>query len=105
MKHPVLALLAIVAVAALSEPASAQPPQTCDSLAGLKINNVNLLSATAVGSTADLPAHCRVLGYVRPSINFDFACPSRTGTASSTWPVAALSAALSTATGLASPMR
>src|SRR4029077_6779230 len=70
MKHPVLGRLlplTIVAVAALSEPACAEPPQTCESLTGLKINSVNLLSATAVGSTADLPAHCRVLGYVRPA--------------------------------------
>jgi hypothetical protein len=34
MKHPVLGLLplTIVAVAVLSEPACAQPPQTCESL-------------------------------------------------------------------------
>jgi pimeloyl-ACP methyl ester carboxylesterase len=77
MKHPVLGLLplTIVAVAVLSEPARAQSPQTCESLTGLKINNVNLLSATAVGSAAALPAHCRVLGYVRPAINFEIRLP------------------------------
>jgi hypothetical protein len=106
MKHGVLGRLlplTIVAVAVLSEPACAEPPQACESLTGLKINNVNLLSATAVGSTADLPAHCRVLGYVRPAINFEIRLPVRNWNGSSTWPVAAVSAALSTATGLASP--
>jgi hypothetical protein len=36
MKHPVLGLLplTIAAVAVVSEPAYAQPPQTCEALAG-----------------------------------------------------------------------
>jgi hypothetical protein len=36
---------------------------------------VNLLSAAAVTSTGDLPAHCRVLGYVRPAVNFEVRLP------------------------------
>jgi hypothetical protein len=78
MKQPVLARLlplTIVAAVLLPGPTRAQRPQACDSLTGLKIDNVNLLSATMVAATADLPAHCRVLGYVRPAINFDIRLP------------------------------
>ena len=100
MKHRVLGLLplTIVAVAVLSEPACAQPPQTCEFLTGLKIDNVNLFRRPRSGdhgSPVPLPRAADTLG--RRSIS-KFACPFRTGTASSSWPVAAVSAALSTAT-------
>jgi pimeloyl-ACP methyl ester carboxylesterase len=47
----------------------------CASLARLKIENVNLLSSAEVPATGDLPAYCRVLGYVRPAINFEIRLP------------------------------
>jgi feruloyl esterase len=78
MPAPVcIALIAIITAAPLAPPALAQGGQTCESLSGLKVENVDLLSATAVPATADLPAHCRVLGYVRPAINFDIRLPAQ----------------------------
>lgn len=67
-------------------PAAAQAPSStaasgsgeaarCAALAGMRIDDTNLLSATAVPATGDLPAHCRVLGYVRPAINFELRLP------------------------------
>lgn len=56
---------------------NAATPITCELLAGLKIENVNLLSATKIDATGDLPAHCRVLGYVRPAINFEIRLPAQ----------------------------
>lgn len=47
----------------------------CDSLAKLKIETTNLLSAAEVPAAGDLPAYCRVLGYVRPAINFEVRLP------------------------------
>lgn len=48
----------------------------CRALAGLAITDTNLLSATLVPAREDgLPAHCRVLGYVRPAINFELRLP------------------------------
>jgi hypothetical protein len=47
----------------------------CGALARMKIEAVNLLSATEVPATGDLPAYCRVLGYVRPAINFEVRLP------------------------------
>ncbi|GJD47884.1 Mono(2-hydroxyethyl) terephthalate hydrolase [Methylobacterium crusticola] len=47
----------------------------CGGLAGLKIEAVNLLSAVEVPAAGDLPAHCRVLGYVRPAVNFEVRLP------------------------------
>jgi feruloyl esterase len=38
-------------------------------LAGLRIENTNLLSAAVVPARDGLPEHCRVLGYVRPAIS------------------------------------
>jgi hypothetical protein len=76
--------------------------QDCASLANLKIENTNLLSSTEVPAAGDLPAYCRVLGFVRPAINFESACRFRAGTASSTWPDAAGSAARSMRTDPAS---
>lgn len=49
--------------------------QDCAALANLKINDTNLLSAAAVPAGGDLPAYCRVLGYVRPAINFEIRLP------------------------------
>ena len=56
-------------------PTSAFAAQDCAALANLKINNTNLLSAAEVPADGDLPAYCRVLGYVRPAINFEIKLP------------------------------
>ena len=70
-----IALVAVMAAPPLTAPSFAQGGQTCESLASLKIDNVNLLSSATVSAAADLPAHCRVLGYVRPAINFEIRLP------------------------------
>jgi Tannase and feruloyl esterase len=68
--------LANIAIAILScAPSFAFAAQDCVSLANLKIENTNLLSALEVAASADLPAYCRVLGYVRPAINFEIRLP------------------------------
>jgi hypothetical protein len=40
----------------------------CAYLAGLRIENTNLLSSTVVPAGSDLPEYCRVLGYARPAM-------------------------------------
>jgi len=60
---------------ALAQPAAAAQGQDCAALAGLKIENTNLLSATVVPAADGLPSYCRVLGYVRPAINFEVRLP------------------------------
>ena len=54
---------------------SAIAAQDCASLANSKIENTNLLSSTEVPAAGDLPAYCRVLGFVRPAINFEIRLP------------------------------
>lgn len=58
-------------------PTPAFAAQDCAALARLKIENANLLSATEVAASGDLPAYCRVLGFVRPAINFEIRLPLR----------------------------
>jgi hypothetical protein len=53
--------------------ASAAPD--CSGLANLKIENTNLFSAAEISASGDLPSYCRVLGYVRPAINFEVRLP------------------------------
>ena len=48
----------------------------CAGLSRLRIEDVNLLSAVEVPAAGDLPAYCRVLGYVRPAINFEARLPT-----------------------------
>lgn len=57
--------------------ASAQtdPAATCDALEDVRLNDVNLLSATLVPASDTLPAFCSVRGYVRPAINFEVRLP------------------------------
>ena len=50
--------------------------QACQDLADLYINDTNLLSAVVVPSEGELPEYCRVLGYVRPAINFEIRLPT-----------------------------
>jgi feruloyl esterase len=68
--------LASIAIAILScAPGSAFATPDCAGLTHLKIENTNLLSAVEVAASADLPAYCRVLGNVRPAINFEIRLP------------------------------
>lgn len=67
------AALALVAgMAVIADPARAAD---CAALARAKLDAVNLLSATEVAAAGDLPAYCRVLGFVRPAINFELRLP------------------------------
>lgn len=71
---PVLAGVLLVA----ATPAAAQTDGgDCGRLAGLRIDDTDLLSATVVPAAGDLPEYCRVLGYVRPAINFEIRLPVR----------------------------
>src|ERR1041384_673843 len=45
-------------------------------LATLRIEDTNLLSATVVPAKDGLPEYCRVLGFVRPAINFEVRLPT-----------------------------
>jgi hypothetical protein len=58
-------------------PTSAFAAPDCAALANLKIDDTNLLSAVEMPASGDLPAYCRVLGYVRPAINFEIWLPLR----------------------------
>lgn len=60
---------ALASAQGLDEPA-------CRSLADLRITDTNLLSAVVVPESDDLPEYCRVLGYVRPAINFEIRLPT-----------------------------
>jgi hypothetical protein len=48
----------------------------CVALATLRIEDTNLLSATVVPAKDGLPEYCRVLGFVRPAINFEVRLPT-----------------------------
>ena len=54
---------------------AAEAAPDCGALAGAKLDNVNLLSAVEAPAAGDLPAYCRVLGFVRPAINFEIRLP------------------------------
>jgi hypothetical protein len=60
----------------LPHSALAQDKSGCDDLFRQKIENVNLLSSALVPAQGDLPAYCRVLGVVRPAINFEVRFPA-----------------------------
>ena len=83
---------AVLAITLCAMPARAQQQQPaalassppiaaadCAALAGLKVEDANLLSAIPVPPSGDLPAYCRVLGYVRPAINFELRLPAAQG--------------------------
>jgi hypothetical protein len=61
----------------LSSPVAAQTTGDCGTLEDLKIEDTNLLSSTVVPTAGDLPEYCRVLGYVRPAINFEIRLPTQ----------------------------
>ncbi len=71
----VLTVLAIFAGFVL-HPAWAQDKSGCEDLFRQKIENVNLLSSALVPAQGDMPAYCRVLGVVRPAINFEARLPA-----------------------------
>lgn len=72
---PLAGLLAAATLAA--GPAAAGEPVPCAELAGLRIESTNLLSSTVVPGRDGLPEHCRVLGYVRPAVNFEIRLPTK----------------------------
>jgi tannase/feruloyl esterase len=76
MKTLCMLWAAIVSMILLDAAAYAAAPQDCASLSKLKAEDVNLLSATVVPASGDLPEYCRVLGYVRPAINFEIRMPT-----------------------------
>jgi hypothetical protein len=49
----------------------------CTALRDLKVDDTNLLSSVIVPAKDDLPENCRVLGYVRPAINFEIRLPTK----------------------------
>jgi pimeloyl-ACP methyl ester carboxylesterase len=59
-------------------PVAAQTPGDCGTLEDLKIEDTNLLSSTVVPAADALPEYCRVIGYVRPAINFEIRLPTTT---------------------------
>jgi feruloyl esterase len=70
-----LAMMAgLLALVSAAHPGAARAAD-CAGLARLKIETTNLLSAVEVPAAGDLPAYCRVLGYVRPAINFELRLP------------------------------
>jgi feruloyl esterase len=69
-------LPALTIFAALPHPAWAQEKSGCDDLFRQKIENVNLLSSALVPPQGDMPGYCRVLGVVRPAINFEARLPA-----------------------------
>lgn len=74
-QQPLLTILVIWIFPALL---SGQNPdiESCRQLADLAIEDTNLLSATVVEESNELPEYCRVLGYVRPAINFEIRLPT-----------------------------
>lgn len=78
--HDLSIRMVTVAVVAtwLAPPVAAQTPGDCGTLEDLKIEDTNLLSSTVVPAKDDLPEYCRVLGYVRPAINFEIRLPTTT---------------------------
>jgi len=47
----------------------------CSGLKNLKVASTDIISAAVVPAKDDLPEYCRVMGYVRPSINFEVRLP------------------------------
>jgi feruloyl esterase len=66
--------MCVVGAGWLGVPATARAGE-CEGLQRLKLETTNLLSAAEVAPAGDLPGYCRVLGYVRPAINFEARLP------------------------------
>lgn len=72
----VLGFAAVLVAFPFAGAASAADMETCKALADMKIQNTNLLSSTVVPAAEGAPEYCRVLGYVRPAINFEIRLPT-----------------------------
>ncbi len=55
--------------------AGAAEAQDCAALADMRLEATNLLSSAEVAAVGELPGYCRVLGYVRPAVNFEVRLP------------------------------
>jgi feruloyl esterase len=71
---PAFAVLVLFASAAAAQE---MRPGDCATLEDLKIEDTNLLSSAVVPAKDGLPEYCRVLGYVRPAINFEIRLPTK----------------------------
>jgi len=83
MNRPVVTLASLMAFAPIGLYARSMAnrnaePEACGALANLRIEDTNLLSATLVPAAGDVPGYCRVLGSVRPAINFEIRLPTKT---------------------------
>ena len=81
MNRPVVMLASLMAFAPIGLYARSMAnrnaePEACGALANLRIEDTNLLSATLVPAAGDVPEYCRVLGSVRPAINFEIRLPT-----------------------------
>lgn len=81
MKKPTVVLACLMALTPValytgSAPGRNAASEACPALADLRIDDTNLLSAAVVPAAGDLPEYCRVLGYVRPAINFEIRLPT-----------------------------
>jgi feruloyl esterase len=72
MKYPLFAAV----LAAIVMPAAVAATK-CSSLADIRIEDANLLSSMVVPAQDGLPEHCRILGVIRPSINFEIRLPTQ----------------------------
>ncbi|WP_210249586.1 tannase/feruloyl esterase family alpha/beta hydrolase [Methylobacterium oryzihabitans] len=72
MRTPFLASVVVPLLLAAPAAVAATP---CAELTRIRIEATNLLSAAEVPASGDLPAHCRVLGTVRPAISFELRLP------------------------------
>lgn len=85
MKSFVTSVLAVALLSGMAASLRAQPSRSvasvqanCAELANQAITATNLLSATVVAAASGLPEYCRVLGYIRPAINFELRLPTQT---------------------------
>ena len=74
MKRLLAALFALALQAPLQ--AHADVAVDCGAIAQSRIEATNLLSSTVVPTRDGLPEYCRVLGFVRPAINFEIHLPT-----------------------------
>ncbi|HEX9772453.1 MAG TPA: tannase/feruloyl esterase family alpha/beta hydrolase [Steroidobacteraceae bacterium] len=68
-------ILCLLSMTVTGLPGVAGASMDCASLAGLRVDDANLLSSVEVAARGGLPPHCRVLGVVRPAINFELRLP------------------------------
>ena len=76
MQVSVIACFALLVAFVFGATVLAADLDSCEALAAMKVENTNILSATVVPAAGDMPEYCRVLGYVRPAINFEIRLPT-----------------------------